>query len=234
MSNRDNGITDDVGTVHSGNAGSLGGIGEQDDSNSSSSAVFEVGKPIVIDPTAVTGSTAGSGSGSGEASSGSVKRGRGRPKGSGGGNRKAGAKNASASDIAGGLELVIYSSHAMLAALIKVPEFAIEQTEAKQLSIGIANVGRHYDMKINEKAVDWIFLIQTMAIVYGPRIAVMNMRSKENRNARRGVPPQPNTPPVQPTAQPPQKNDGSGTHFTPWTEPEDFDPEDGKGGGFIQ
>jgi len=230
MSERDNGTADDVGTFGSDNAGGLNGTtGESDDTDNRGGGTFEPGKPIVIDPTAIAGSTAGSGGGSDTAGSGGAKRRRGRPPGSGAGSRKGSQKNTA--DIAGGLELVIYSSHQMLAALVRVPEFAIEQSEAKQLSIGIANVGRHYDMKINEKAVDWIFLIQTMAVVYGPRLAVLSQKSRENRAARQGQRP---TRQASSQPQPPPKNDAGGTHFAEWKEPEGFDPEGSLGGSFVQ
>jgi len=222
MSERDNGSADDARTVGSGDASGLGGIaGESDDTDNRGSGTLEPGKPIVIDPTAIAGST-GSNSGSDTAGSGGAKRRRGRPPGSGAGSRKGSQKNSA--DIASGLELILLSSHQMLAAIAGAPEFAIEQSEAKQLAIGIANVGRHYDMRINEKAVDWLFLIQTCAIVYGPRIAVLMAKNR---------PPKRQPPPPQPTPQPPPRQGGeaNSTHFSPWVEPEGFDPD---GGGFVQ
>lgn len=57
----------------------------------------------------------------------------------------------------------------MLAAIAKVPELELDQSEADALARAVANVARHYNLKASSKAVDWTGLIMCIGTVYGSR-----------------------------------------------------------------
>lgn len=66
----------------------------------------------------------------------------------------------------------------MLASLIKVPAFQIDETEAKTLAQAIGRVSRHYDTKISAKTLDHLALAQVAAMIYAPRILALSFRRK--------------------------------------------------------
>jgi len=81
---------------------------------------------------------------------------------------------------------MIQSTHAMLAFIIKTPELAIDDNEATLLAKSAANVAQHYDVvAMSEKSMAWIGFAQTLALVYGPRVVAVRMRTAETRAAKR-------------------------------------------------
>ena len=71
------------------------------------------------------------------------------------------------------------SGHAMLAAMVKVPELAIDPAEAQSLAKAAANVARHYDLGASQKTLDWISLGTVIASIYGPRAIAMFLAEKK-------------------------------------------------------
>jgi len=69
----------------------------------------------------------------------------------------------------------------MLAAIVKTPELALSEGESEKLAMAAANVARHYDVRASEKVMDWANLAFAMGAIYGPRIAVMKMRKREEK-----------------------------------------------------
>jgi crotonobetainyl-CoA:carnitine CoA-transferase CaiB-like acyl-CoA transferase len=68
----------------------------------------------------------------------------------------------------------------MGAALLKAPEFEIEQAEAERLAVAVAKVNEAYDFVISPQVAAWGNLIMVCGGIYGPRImAAMNNRSKK-------------------------------------------------------
>lgn len=101
------------------------------------------------------------------------KRGRGRPKGSG--TKK--AREAHAIDLSG-LEKLLLSLHAGLAAITHTPELQLDESEAKSMSTAAARVARHYPIldKIGDKAIDHANLVVVLSSVYGSRAIAWGMR----------------------------------------------------------
>lgn len=77
----------------------------------------------------------------------------------------------------------------MLAAITKVPEFELDQSEGAKLAKGIQNVARHYDLAASQKSIDIANLVMILAAVYGSRIMAMRMRKMMEKET-------PKTPPV--------------------------------------
>jgi hypothetical protein len=73
----------------------------------------------------------------------------------------------------------------MLAGITQTAELALDPTEAADLSKAIAAVGRHYDMTLPAKTLDWTNLMMVAGAVYGPRLIVIlnNRRSARARPA---------------------------------------------------
>ena len=132
------------------------------------------GQPIgdagtVIDPAGLgDGGSAGSGD-SGPAGN-SEPRKRGRPAGKG-------KKAASPINISG-IELLLYTTHNLLAAKTSVPELELDKAEATLLATAIADVAQHYNWlsKVSAEQVAWANLAQTVAAVYAPRYMTYRMR----------------------------------------------------------
>lgn len=140
------------------------------------------GEPITIDPATIggddgTGSSGNDSAGTGTDKSGDAPKRRGRPRGS---TNRANGKTDQKIDISS-LEVLLFSTHQMLAAVTKTPEFAIEESEAKQLATAAANVARHYDMGATQKTLDWSNLIQCLALIYGSRIYAVRVRKKQEK-----------------------------------------------------
>lgn len=125
--------------------------------------------PAPGDATAASGDPAGSG----------PKR-RGRKPGSTN-KSKAGA---SALDI-NGVEQILLSSHAMLAAMMGAPELLLDAKEANAVAVALNNVARHYDLSATQKTLDWINLAMILGGTYGMRAVMIY-----NRQRKRGPSPQ--------------------------------------------
>lgn len=104
---------------------------------------------------------------------------RGRPRGSKRVYASVTAKKEASLDLSG----VLYSTHLMLAAMLKIEELKIEQTEAKELSDAIVRVNELYGgIVIPEKALAWINLGIVGMKVYGPRFAAHSLNRSKKKN----------------------------------------------------
>lgn len=102
------------------------------------------------------------------------KRGRGRPKGST--NKPATGKTPGHQDI-GAIEGAILSIHLILAQ--KIPEMALEPSEAKMLAEAVSRVSRHYpavSAVITGKIADHVSLFTALTAVYGTRLLAIKNR----------------------------------------------------------
>lgn len=156
-----------------GEGDSVTSVGPDSGGNGSDLASANPGT-IVIDPDELSGSGNGS---SGDAGPGEPER---RRRGRKPGSRNSSPKKAAALDI-NGLELMLFSTHAMLAALTSTEELGIDKDEAKTLAEAAAAVGRHYDMNVPAKTVDWYNLIMVAGTVYGPRISFLISKGRNRR-----------------------------------------------------
>lgn len=160
--------------IEAGNVVNGGKISGADDTAGNANN-GDFGGATVIDP---VGAIGGGGNGSGNPE---PKRGRGRPRGPGTAGKS--AKKAAQIDI-NGLEKILLSAHAFLAAISKTPEIVIDETEAKALADGAAKVARHYNIIISEKSQDWANFIMALAAVYGTRLVAMAKTKRDTRLAQ--------------------------------------------------
>ena len=177
MSDAQNSTIGSLGTIEPSEIGQLGTDGPNSEPNDGTLHGY-----TVFEPAAASGN--GNDVGNGSAGSQPGKRKRGRPPGSrngnsgnGNGSANTSAKKKATVDISG-LEKLLFSTHAMLAGLTKTPEFCIDQSEAKMLAEGAANVARHYNVIVNEKTQDWANLIMCLGAVYGTRFVAISTRKK--------------------------------------------------------
>lgn len=130
--------------------------------------------------------------------------------------RKPGTRNAPKAvqeNIAGGVEKVLLSMHAIMAAFTGIEHLALDPTEAKTLSDGIMEVQRHYPIAIDPKTMAWVNLAVIAGSIYIPRVIVIRNESKARGPARvQSIRPEPLTskpngapaPPIQPITNPSQ------------------------------
>lgn len=132
------------------------------------------GEPIVVDPADVIGTDASTGTGGGSDGDGDstgTRRRRGRPPGGG-------TKKKAPLDL-NGVEGLLLSIHTMGAAILAVPELALDQTESKTLAQAVGNVARHYDISAGQKGLDHINLLMVAGMIYGTRaLALARRRGK--------------------------------------------------------
>lgn len=74
--------------------------------------------------------------------------------------------------------------HNILAAVTKVPEFALAKAESEELAKGLANVARHYDVSASAKSIDIANLAMIAATVYGTRLFAFRNRRDREKKAR--------------------------------------------------
>lgn len=186
-------------------------------------------EPATVEPTAVRTDSGGDGT--------PPRRGRGRPRGSGAGSQS--ARKATTVPInVNGLEKLLVGAHAMLATLTGRMELKLDTeakefdgaTEAEYLANSIKAVSDHYKVEwFDQKQVDWMNLMQCLAMVYGGRIVAMRMNIKAERAERRGnagPTPVKTSPPVFQTPQQTVKpNSGAGVVDIPGVQAVEF-PED--------
>lgn len=107
--------------------------------------------------------------------SGAAPKRRGRPRGSRNASK---TETKTASNIGENLEHLLLSVHLMGAALLKLPELAIDPTEAEKLASAIREVLKHYPISLDPKRVAWIELGTMAAMIYGTRGIAVYQRSK--------------------------------------------------------
>ena len=77
-----------------------------------------------------------------------------------------------------GIEKLLLSLHAGMAAAFHIPEINLEDSEAKGLADAMARVARHYPVldKISEKSIDHANLFVQIGGIYGTRFMAIRMR----------------------------------------------------------
>lgn len=63
----------------------------------------------------------------------------------------------------------------MIAMATGFHELNLNEDEGKQYANAVQNVMRHYSVQATQKTIDWIALIGTLGLIYGPRaVAILN------------------------------------------------------------
>lgn len=173
MPKRNSGTSEPVGgTVGAdGAVAGTGGSGQHSVADELAAAGF-----TIIEPAAL-GDGAGSNSGSGNDTAEQPAKRRGRKPGS----RNANGKT-QALDI-NGVEAILFSAHTILATIVKTPEIALDQIEARQMAEAIGNVSRHYDIAATQKTLDWANLIMAAGMIYGTRLYAIRAKRVANKPA---------------------------------------------------
>lgn len=162
---------DPMPSVDGGNENDVVASTDSASSGDTNSIVARPDQSGAIDPTSVKLNNDGSDDGQ--------PRKRGWPKG-----RPRGARAATQSPPAdlSGIEKMLYGLH-MIGASLVAPEFGMDKDDCRELAKAIADVNRHYQIKLlDQKTADWFHLIQLVAVAYGTRIiAISGRRRRENK-----------------------------------------------------
>lgn len=113
------------------------------------------------------------------------KRGRRAGNSAAGGSKKGRAHSPDLSASIDALSGVLFLVHGGLASFTKVPEVALETSEATSLATGIANVMEQYDLTPDPKVTAWVGLIMTASAIYGPRMYIYRERKREERKNKK-------------------------------------------------
>lgn len=97
------------------------------------------------------------------------------PSGSGSSNRGSARSGTQAKEKApldlSGIENALIGIHIGIATLTSNEIWTLQPAEAKSAAQAVKNVARHYpNLAGHEKLVDWVMLIQTLGMMYGPRL----------------------------------------------------------------
>jgi hypothetical protein len=101
--------------------------------------------------------------------------------------RKPGSKNAKKTlpNNLEGLEALLYSIHSGVAAISKIPEIKLEETECHELTEAAAKVAAFYPVGINPKFIAWSHFFGVCCFVYGPRFYAFKDRMKKEHPPNR-------------------------------------------------
>lgn len=142
----------------------------------------------VIDPASLVNDGATGNSGDGGSSE-PVRR-RGRPKGSRNGTGS--GKNKENKADLGFLEGWLYTGHLGLAAATGIPELAIDEAEAKQLTDASSELAAYYGVEVSPKTAAWFKFTSALAKVYGSRVITIVVAKKTATEAAETQEPNPN------------------------------------------
>lgn len=67
----------------------------------------------------------------------------------------------------------------LLAAATKTPEIELSKEESAKLADATANVARHYNIRTQQKTMDWANLFIAMGVTYGPRAYMIRARQRQ-------------------------------------------------------
>lgn len=121
--------------------------------------------------------------------SGESSRRRGRPKGSR--NSARSTEKASENNLIENVESLLLSTHFMLAKLLDVPEFELDESEAKRLSDAFKKVAAFYPLGLSPKRLAWAELSIAAGTIYGPRVVTIYKRKPKPSPVRVMPTPQP-------------------------------------------
>lgn len=72
--------------------------------------------------------------------------------------------------------------HLGLAVVTKTPELQLTEPQSKEIAKAVGNVARHYDgLQVDDKVIDWGYLIITLLTCYGGKVAKINERKKAEK-----------------------------------------------------
>ena len=96
--------------------------------------------------------------------------------------------------------LQVAGLHKLLAMVSKTPCLEIGKDESEKLAVAIKGVLNEYDLKPSPKAMAWSQLLAVSVAVYSPRIALLVLQAKANKEAKKNATPfpTPETPQTQP------------------------------------
>jgi hypothetical protein len=77
--------------------------------------------------------------------------------------------------------------HELLAKATRCPEIAFDEKESETVGNAFMNVLRHYDVKPQQKATDWINLVMCLSIVYGGRYSKITSRHAQERKDKKAA-----------------------------------------------
>lgn len=98
------------------------------------------------------------------------------------GPRKGGTK---ASISLAAVERLLFSSHMILATVLRTQELALSEEEAKQLAEATGAVCAHYQTEVAAKTIDWINFVQCAALIYGSRAIAWKARKTQEASERK-------------------------------------------------
>jgi hypothetical protein len=79
---------------------------------------------------------------------------------------------------------VILAIHSALAALTRIPEIALEEDEAKKLSVASKEVLKFYPLGMSDKVLAWVNLGVVGCGIYGTRIMAYSVRRGAEQRAK--------------------------------------------------
>jgi hypothetical protein len=95
-----------------------------------------------------------------------------------------------------GIEALLLSVHTMGAAILNVPELALDPKEAHSLAEAVSNVAQFYDIPADPKTVAWINLGMCGMTIYGTRALAYSNRLKMEARGKLAAPPAPQARPA--------------------------------------
>lgn len=142
------------------------------------------GAATATDSANESGISTGIGTGIGDTGIGQPKR-RGRPKGSKNRAQAAGLKAVAQVPVdRDAISAILLSIHAMVAGMAKIPELALDKSEANSVADAAAKVASLYDLTADIKVIAWSNLAMSLGMVYGTRIVAIRERKKSERIKR--------------------------------------------------
>jgi len=97
------------------------------------------------------------------------------------------------------LGAVLLTAHGLLSGVLKVPELALEESEAGELAKALDAVNSFYRVEVAEKTLAWINLSMVAGTIYGTRLIAIRERRVAARAERRANAPIRPTPQAAPT-----------------------------------
>lgn len=78
--------------------------------------------------------------------------------------------------------------HMMIAQISQIPEIMISEEESKMLASSVALVCDEYDLNLSGKTGAFLQLMASAAVIYLPRVPVIQQRVREKRDMKNALP----------------------------------------------